>query len=250
MKLNAPILSMLRTIALSLMIAATILLSPFVLLGLSRLEGAEWAQLSNVGQAYGSTSEIISAIALVAVARSFRMQAKQSRAAELQALRTMHADLARLSFDYPDICSPAFGKDPNDKEYLQDVWRVIHAQYMLAGMEMGEFTETVIRNEFAAGLLSTSAGRNWWCRARSFHIEHSNRHARRLLVQILDEELGKMSTQQDAGSIDAESAEPSEKEERRGRTRPKRSRLSFALHGSHVSRTDTRGHFRANEGSS
>lgn len=169
MKLSASFRPASRAIVLTLAIALTIILSPFVLLALGRLAEGEWAQLSNIGQAYGFTSALISATALFAVARSLRSQARQSRAAEVQVIRSMHVEMVRLMFDYPDICAPVFGKDPSNQESLQDVFRTFLFNFNVVGLEVGEIPELDIRKEVAEPFLTTQAGRDWWIRARPFH---------------------------------------------------------------------------------
>jgi hypothetical protein len=151
-----------RTYLFTAVVIIAVLLSPLALFGLSRVGDADLSRMSDVGQAYGFASALISAAALFVVARSFAMQARQSRAAEIQALRAVQAELARLSFDYRRVVAPAFGKSPDDEEYLRNVWRTLMLQYAVAGVDVGEMKESTLREEIAAGLLATEAGRAWW----------------------------------------------------------------------------------------
>ncbi|MEV6602038.1 DUF6082 family protein [Actinoplanes sp. NPDC051346] len=168
-----------------------VLLSPLAFLGLAQVGDADLSRMSNIGQAYGFASALISAAALFTVARTFATQARQSRAAEIQALRPMQVEIARLSFEYPHICAPAFGRDPSDHEYMRDVWRTLQLQYIVAGVEVGEVTESDVRNEAAAGLLATAAGRAWWSQPRT---KEGRRPAWTLVSRIFDEELQRIDS--------------------------------------------------------
>ncbi|MEU8613528.1 DUF6082 family protein [Actinoplanes sp. NPDC048791] len=170
--------------------------------------------MSNVGQAYGFASAIISAAALFAVARSFSMQVKQSRAAEIQALRSMHVEVARLSFEYPDVVAPAWGRSPDDREYLRDVWRTLVLQYALAGYELGETPESNLRQEFARGLFSTAEGRAWWGDTRLASGQFSERSRKtRIAVSILEDELrrieSRLSSSGDPRDVEGDGPSPS-----------------------------------------
>ena len=173
-----------RTYLLVASFVVVVLLSPLTFLGLAGVSDADLSRMGNIGQAYGFASALISAAALFAVARSFAMQAKQSRAAEIQALRHLHAELIRLTFDYPDICVPAFGQRPGDQEYLRNLWRGLHLQYIVAGVEVGDFDEHDVREELAAALLATEAGRAWW----GSRNNRRGRSALALVSRIFDEE--------------------------------------------------------------
>jgi hypothetical protein len=167
------------------------LLSPLAFFGLSRVSDADLSRMGNIGQAYGFAATLVSAAALFAVARSFTMQAKQSRAAETQALRSMQADVARLAFDYPHIVPPAFGRQPNDEEFLRDVWRTLVLQYTVAGVEMGEVNEHILQEEVAAGILATEAGRTWW----GVRDYRGRPPAWLLVARVFDEEVRRIQSQ-------------------------------------------------------
>jgi hypothetical protein len=62
---------------------------------------AEWQRLGNIGQTYGAASAMLSVLALLGVAVSLMMQARESRAAREQARRALHFELLRMAMDDP-----------------------------------------------------------------------------------------------------------------------------------------------------
>jgi hypothetical protein len=176
---------------------ATILASPLILYLVSRVGGTDWVVLGNIGQAYGLASALVSSIALIAVARTLSFQAKQNNIAHIHAFRSMQADVARFSFDYPEECLGTVGATTPDEMAAAkaNIFRTFQARYQLAGYEMNEFTEWDVRNEYAAGLFSTEGGRNWWRWARPSWVDAGTgaAPARVRFGRILDDVLMSLS---------------------------------------------------------
>jgi hypothetical protein len=59
---------------------------------------------------------------------------------------------------------------------------------------VSEIPELDIRKEVAETFLSTQAGRDWWVRARLFHVDERARPARQRVAKIMDEELRRILT--------------------------------------------------------
>jgi hypothetical protein len=76
---------------------AGVLLIPFVLGNLLTSDG-DYSRISDIGQAYGAASAMISAVALGVVVAG---QIRQTRRARLQALSDMTDELVRLAMDEP-----------------------------------------------------------------------------------------------------------------------------------------------------
>ena len=73
-------------------------------------------------------STLISSIALVGVAVSLVLQARQLRASQIQASRATQVELIKVSIDSRELISDIFNQDSGD--YLKSV-RVIHGDFPL-----------------------------------------------------------------------------------------------------------------------
>ncbi|CAM5661799.1 hypothetical protein SALBM311S_04670 [Streptomyces alboniger] len=76
--------------------------TPFVLAALAP-ENADWGKLSDISQAYGAVSVVLSAIALAGVALSLLYQVRQARTGNEQAIRDSHLQLATLALSNPEL---------------------------------------------------------------------------------------------------------------------------------------------------
>jgi hypothetical protein len=73
-----------------------ILLTPFLLMAVGP-EDADWAKLSQINQAYGALSVILSAGAVAGVAASLAYQARQTRIATEETTWSAHRELLLLA---------------------------------------------------------------------------------------------------------------------------------------------------------
>lgn len=76
--------------------------TPFVLAALAPAK-TDWGKLSDISQAYGAVSVLLSAIALAGVALSLLYQARQARTSNEQAIRDSHLQLAMLALSDPAL---------------------------------------------------------------------------------------------------------------------------------------------------
>ncbi|MGW5556139.1 DUF6082 family protein [Micromonospora sp. NPDC003944] len=86
----------------------------------------DWVQLANVGQAYGFSATIVSALALIAIALSLRMQVVEARAQRRENHRTYHMQLLTMAIQDPSLadCVPSnFGNGHDKKKlYYMNLW--------------------------------------------------------------------------------------------------------------------------------
>ncbi|WP_407938842.1 DUF6082 family protein [Micromonospora rubida] len=75
-----------------------IVLSPFLIGCISDSE-IDWFRLADVGQAYGSVSVLVSALALVGIVATSIIQSRQMRIALEYAQREQHALLLRMAME-------------------------------------------------------------------------------------------------------------------------------------------------------
>ncbi|WP_281179849.1 DUF6082 family protein [Actinoplanes subtropicus] len=67
---------------------------------------AGWGELSDVGQAYGGVSAILSGLALCGIAGSLLLQWRQTRLAHVTAVRERHFELVKMAVEDPDLMFP------------------------------------------------------------------------------------------------------------------------------------------------
>jgi hypothetical protein len=76
-----------------------VLFSPVLLWRANHLTAANWSILSNVGQAYGGISAILTALALIGVAASLLVQRQQADIARTQAIRAFQLQMLTLCLE-------------------------------------------------------------------------------------------------------------------------------------------------------
>jgi hypothetical protein len=143
---------------------ALIVVSP-VLLRESIPRAADWRALSDVGQAYGGISAVLSGLAFCGIAGSLFLQWRQMLLAQAIASRQRHFDLVKVAFDDTDMMFPLLPeKDPRVRQrfmYL-NLW-MVHWSML---WEMRQISEADLRLQFSL-LLADPVGREWWAEAGS-----------------------------------------------------------------------------------
>ncbi|WP_432050490.1 DUF6082 family protein [Verrucosispora sp. NA02020] len=61
----------------------------------------QWSHLSDMGQAYGGTSAVLSGLALASVSASLLMQSSLNRISQLHSIRQRQFDIVKLALDNP-----------------------------------------------------------------------------------------------------------------------------------------------------
>ncbi|BBH70950.1 hypothetical protein ACTI_76350 [Actinoplanes sp. OR16] len=95
-----------RTSLLLVLLAVVLILvvfSPLMMRWLSPDGEADWSQLSNVGQAYGGVSAVLSALAICGVGVTLLLQNRQTRAEQLLAIKDRQLEILRLSLEKPEL---------------------------------------------------------------------------------------------------------------------------------------------------
>ncbi|MFI7356243.1 DUF6082 family protein [Streptomyces avidinii] len=104
--------------------------TPFMLSALAP-DGTDWNKLSDISQAYGAVSVVLSAIALAGVALSLLFQVRQARASTEQTVRDSHLQLVTLALSNPDLLlawSPP----------VAPVTLKRHQQHLITSLALGE----------------------------------------------------------------------------------------------------------------
>jgi Family of unknown function (DUF6082) len=126
-------------------------------------------------------STLISSIALVAVAASLLIQARQLRASQLQAARTAQFDFMKMQFDNPELASVVFGNQFRAEVSLMN-WYVKY-------MELSYLLKTISKESIiiqAALLFSGKYAREWWNLARDVYKAEAAGRLEREFFAILD----------------------------------------------------------------
>lgn len=175
------------------LVPGVIVFSPLLLLTVGTLGPGDWSRLSDIGQAYGFTSALLSALALGAVALSMASQARQNRIAHLQAFRAMQADILAIVTSDPKTYLPCYGAlTPEEQTATQQaLFCAFRSRYWLAGMEVGEWDDHLLRNEFAPEIYGNDVSREWWGVASSYYRRQTASPTEKGLARVLDEEVAR-----------------------------------------------------------
>jgi hypothetical protein len=170
-------------VAVACLIAMTIISPLFLKLFVPA--GAEWQQLSAIGETYGAASAILSAFALIAIGFSLVLQSKEMRLSRSAAQRTHHLQLMQLQIEHPVLRDalglPANGLDPRLHIYLNLVLSHWEALFML-----GEMPEPVLLEYARNDFFSTQAGRRFWQSSREHRREVAGGKAGARFVAVMD----------------------------------------------------------------
>jgi hypothetical protein len=159
---------------------------PIPLLLLSNID-VDWNRLSAIGQSYTAGATLLSALALLGIAWSLRLQIKQTDIVQGQATRQFQNDLLQLAMSDPIYASvmPIGRATPSHDEYRKFVFAtqwIRYIQYLyLSGSASGESLKPELQDFFN---LATS--RAWWESTRRYWIEGVTRRER-MFVDLLDD---------------------------------------------------------------
>ncbi|MFH0176635.1 DUF6082 family protein [Streptomyces cacaoi] len=180
----------LALVAAGALTLTVVLLSPFALGEISGSKDVDWNRLSQIGAAYGFTSAIVSALALVGVAVSLSVQNRQARADQVQGIRGYYLELVRLELDDMALFQPVWGDtdivDPDQQK--RHVYADLMMNYAWMGFEIGTIRESLLR-DMLAGMFTGEAGRHYWSRSHTSWIASSSgsRVGRRFLAVVGEE---------------------------------------------------------------
>jgi hypothetical protein len=178
-----------RTIALITgitLVAAAILWSP-MLLYLTIGANLPWPALSDVGQAYGGASALLSGAALCGVGASLILQSRQMRQELINLDRQRHFDLVKLALDNPEffeVMDPGVITTHQDR---QIVFANLTMNYWLALWELGEIAESELR-KLTSTMFRHRGALEWWRQQRQVEwITVRTRRRRRFLLVVNEE---------------------------------------------------------------
>ncbi|WP_345385218.1 DUF6082 family protein [Nonomuraea salmonea] len=172
-------------------VAGMLVLSPLALRGLAALvPGPEWTRLSEIGQAYGPATTLLTAVSLLGIAASVLMQARTARIAAEQTSRVLHMELIRWAIDDPSL-TQALGepwRKPEDDGYLR--LYVFYNQFLTMWRSMyslGQITEASLRHNMARAFGTEIARTHWEGHRGEYEIASADRRQRDF-CRIVEEE--------------------------------------------------------------
>jgi hypothetical protein len=176
--------------ALVIAIVGLVILSPLGLGELPAVKNANWVRLANIGQTYGAVSAVISGIALGAVSVSLILQAHALRLSRVQAMRTYHFDLIKLSLQDPSLV-PSWGSAPAAEQDLLDLRQAGYSNMIVSFWQMLYVTRTISEAHLRDNLSTMfrgQAGREFWAANQSDTVKWINQRKDRRFVKIVNEE--------------------------------------------------------------
>lgn len=171
--------------------AISLIFSAPFLLSAASPKGTDWARLSEISQAYGALSVILSAGALVGVAISLAYQSRQTRIAQEETTWSAHRELLLRAIDNPDFLTCW---DPPEASVTADMWkRVVYTNLIFQDWQktflFGLMSEAQLRRTFTLHFRGQIAREHW--RHAGGHYREDARlgpeQRGKLFVQIVDE---------------------------------------------------------------
>jgi hypothetical protein len=141
----------------TLLFLAAILAFPFVLQGVA---GRDWQTLSDVGQAYGAISAILSGLALCGVAVSVTVQWRQVVWSRTASAREQHFELMKMMLANPGL--NYLQREHDDEElYRRRMICNLWVSHWLLLWDLGELDPESLRSAFDE-LFTNPFSRDWW----------------------------------------------------------------------------------------
>ena len=169
--------------------------SPFALTRLAGLS-RDWGKLSNIGQAYGAISALVSSLALAGIVISLFYQARAGHTAREQSIRTLQQELIKMEMADPTLMTamgapwglPIPAESAKIREHLYiHMWTTFWA----GNYVVGELTAPAVRKLVRGELFNSRAGRTYWAAIRE-NVLSTNEGKYRHFALIVDEEYQKV----------------------------------------------------------
>jgi hypothetical protein len=159
------------------------LLSPLGLQALST-QHLNWTLLSDVGQTYGGTSAVLSALALLAVSYTTAIQVQESRNRRHESNRLMHLELIKLSLENPEYLA-SWGAPDKGLERRQIVYTNLVMNYWFHQHRVGVLKEVelvkIMKSAFVRPEVNT-----YWKQSRESWKEIPNNVREKHFIDVVD----------------------------------------------------------------
>lgn len=173
-------------VVLAIAVLLLLVVSPLGLLAGSRLSDDDWSRISNLGQAYGAVSAVISGIATIGVAYSLVVQARQYKLEQNQCAHTNQLELMKLLLDDPTLLAgPETIDGVSPDRTRQQLYVNLAFKHLQMSYLTGYITEAALPLHFADPFCA-SVVRDWWRQSRETYWLEANTKQKRRFVQIVD----------------------------------------------------------------
>jgi hypothetical protein len=142
----------------------------------------DWPFLSQVGEAYGGASALLSALAIWGVVASLILQYRQHRAAVLHNLGQRHYDLVRFTVEHPAF-AVSWGEDSNVDDYEYRSFCNLIMTHWLTLWRLREFDERSLRAS-CDRLFRNRVPRLYWAEVGEKWIAAPTQRERRFLQVV------------------------------------------------------------------
>jgi hypothetical protein len=168
-----------------------LLAAPLIYIGTVGMSDRQLGRISNIGQAYGVASAILSVVALSAVTGSLLYQARQDRAFRADAIRANQRVLMNYAIAEPSVFLPCIA-DPNlfetDDEARRYLFTSLWLNFVRQGYETGDFDEQYIRIEFANSMARSPIARELWQKRKGILLSQPGVTSLPPFLSLFDEE--------------------------------------------------------------
>ena len=146
-------------------------------------------------------STLISSIALVAVAASLLLQARQLRTSQVQVTRTAQQELIKFSLENPNVVAGVLGIT-NPKAYANDAYLNWYVSYLSMSFDIKTMSKSNLRFLLRESIAIENS-RRWWAVAGSSYHDWAISRRDKEFVSILEEEFRRPSAGTAPGEKDA-----------------------------------------------
>jgi hypothetical protein len=182
-----------------------LIISPLALSFAASHQKRNWADVGNIGQAYGAVSAVMSAGAMIGVVISLQFQVRENRLQHIQCMRTGQIELMKLLIDDPTlfpISTTARALTSDSRRLRPKEWRQgIFTNLIFKHLEMA-YTTKYISEESVRTTVSeyfeNPVVLKWWIRAREAYHRDAMSAPKRRFFQIVDYEHRCMNQEQQA----------------------------------------------------
>ncbi len=170
---------------------AAIIVSPLLFRLLARYTTG-WADMANVGEAYGGVGAVLAGLALSGIVVSLLVQWRQSHADRTLAVRQHHFELIKLGLDEPLLLRRMAGSATNPDMALKRIHANLWVAHWAMLWDLKYCDEQQLRNLVAPFFAADPEVRDWWQVHAPNWSAKWNRHRRRFQT-ILTEECNRAS---------------------------------------------------------
>ncbi|BCY12723.1 hypothetical protein L3i22_078110 [Actinoplanes sp. L3-i22] len=148
----------------------------------------DWSRVSDIGQAYGAASAVISTLALGGVLVGLVVQYRQYAAARLQSLKDNTRDVVRMAMEDPFLQQCWGGRiaPPGMEERAFSYCNMVMNAWK-AAWELNDLSEAQARS-YLANFFDSEVPREFWRMHGDWHLRVKPTNRRERFLAIVDEE--------------------------------------------------------------